>query len=718
MKINKIKLYNFNSYEGENEFDFVNQDQSKNIVLIGGKNGAGKTSLFTAIKIALYGPLAFGYVGANSHYIAKIKDCINSKAFQKDEVESEVQLTLSLMVERELKNYVVTRRWRFVNQKLEEKYSVEEEGRFLEQQELSYFQNYLQGLIPPDLFEFFLFDGEEVGNIFSTSSYNSYIKNAIYTLCGIDIFEIIRKFTCSYSSKPSGEVDKERYSQYEQLKLLAEQLDDKKTSLGKRLEEEKQKYEQLEVELFDLETAYKNAGGITQEEREKLAREFEEAEKLKTEASIKIKMFVEGLMPFFIVGEYANKITKQFSIQEKKETYEYFEKNIMDSALTETIHNNVSIGDEALETLFDEILKYLKPSDETDFKFIHDMSKEEISRINIMIDNLKAFDKEEMIEIINQRKHYSERTMEINKILRSAMSDEDANRYVTKENLLLRKKDDCHRMIKDLQEERTSIEEEFVVVEQQRNKALQELKENAQNKHVYELSSGITSIMDSVLKKKAISIRENLGELISNNLRHMYRKNNLITQIEIDENFGFHLYQNAVYTHSELAYLYRNLGVDNFADEVGNAGIEMLKKRFNIISINELQKAFNASDSEATIDLFKKIDISRLSKGERQIFILALYWAIIELSGQDIPFVIDTPYARIDANHRKEISEKFFPNISKQVIILSTDEEIDEEYYEILKPHIAREYLLVNDESQNRTSIEQHYFFGANKNDI
>lgn len=718
MKINKIKLYNFNSYEGENEFDFVNQDQSKNIVLIGGKNGAGKTSLFTAIKIALYGPLAFGYVGANSHYIAKIKDCINSKAFQKDEVESEVQLTLSLMVERELKNYVVTRRWRFVNQKLEEKYSVEEEGRFLEQQELSYFQNYLQGLIPPDLFEFFLFDGEEVGNIFSTSSYNSYIKNAIYTLCGIDIFEIIRKFTCSYSSKPSGEVAKERYSQYEQLKLLAEQLDDKKTSLGKRLEEEKQKYEQLEVELFDLETAYKNAGGITQEEREKLAREFEEAEKLKTEASIKIKMFVEGLMPFFIVGEYANKITKQFSIQEKKETYEYFEKNIMDSALTETIHNNVSIGDEALETLFDEILKYLKPSDETDFKFIHDLSKEEISRINIMIDNLKAFDKEEMIEIINQRKHYSERTMEINKILRSAMSDEDANRYVTKENLLLRKKDDCHRMIKDLQEERTSIEEEFVVVEQQRNKALQELKENAQNKHVYELSSGITSIMDSVLKKKAISIRENLGELISNNLRHMYRKNNLITQIEIDENFGFHLYQNAVYTHSELAYLYRNLGVDNFADEVGNAGIEMLKKRFNIISINELQKAFNASDSEATIDLFKKIDISRLSKGERQIFILALYWAIIELSGQDIPFVIDTPYARIDANHRKEISEKFFPNISKQVIILSTDEEIDEEYYEILKPHIAREYLLVNDESQNRTSIEQHYFFGANKNDI
>ena len=52
MKINRIMLYNFNSYEGLNEFDFTSKDRNKNIILIGGKNGAGKTSLFTAIKIA------------------------------------------------------------------------------------------------------------------------------------------------------------------------------------------------------------------------------------------------------------------------------------------------------------------------------------------------------------------------------------------------------------------------------------------------------------------------------------------------------------------------------------------------------------------------------------------------------------------------------------------------------------------------------------------
>ncbi|MFR7520334.1 MAG: AAA family ATPase [Mediterraneibacter faecis] len=63
MKINKIVLYNFNSFEGMNEFDFSSTCDQKNIVLIGGKNGAGKTSLFTAIKIALYGPLTYGYMG-------------------------------------------------------------------------------------------------------------------------------------------------------------------------------------------------------------------------------------------------------------------------------------------------------------------------------------------------------------------------------------------------------------------------------------------------------------------------------------------------------------------------------------------------------------------------------------------------------------------------------------------------------------------------------
>ena len=185
----------------------------------------------------------------------------------------------------------------------------------------------------------------------------------------------------------------------------------------------------------------------------------------------------------------------------------------------------------------------------------------------------------------------------------------------------------------------------------------------------------------------------------------------MITHIEIEDDYQFNLYQNAKYTNTELIHLIRNLGKDVFASEIGKQGMELLYKKYKVCEVSQLQLAIEADNQNNTHDLYKRVDISRLSKGERQIFILSLYWAIIKLSGQDIPFIIDTPYARIDANHRKEISEKFFPNISKQVVILSTDEEINEEYYEIIKPYIAKEYLLINDESQNRTTVEQHYFF-------
>lgn len=166
-------------------------------------------------------------------------------------------------------------------------------------------------------------------------------------------------------------------------------------------------------------------------------------------------------------------------------------------------------------------------------------------------------------------------------------------------------------------------------------------------------------MMDTLLREKTIEIKRRLEQLIVDNLQHIYRKNNLITHIEIDDSFQFNLYQDAVYTSKELMHLLKNLGKDAFALTIGNQGQRILFERYEVETINQLRQVLS-TDSTNTIILYKKIDLNRLSKGERQIFILSLYWAIIELSGQDIPFIIDTPYARIDANHRKEISEKFF----------------------------------------------------------
>lgn len=247
--------------------------------------------------------------------------------------------------------------------------------------------------------------------------------------------------------------------------------------------------------------------------------------------------------------------------------------------------------------------------------------------------------------------------------------------------------------------------------EQIRDKAMQILKSNAQNRHVYELSSGISSMMEQFLEEKTVSIRRKLEKDIVQKLKSIYRKNNLITHIEIGKNFDFNLYQDEEYNGKELLTLYKNLGNSEFTNLIGTKGEKRLVKMLEGTSINVLKNKSESDFGQEPIRLYKKIELGRLSKGERQIFILALYWAIIEISGQNVPFIIDTPYARIDANHRREISEKFFPNISDQVIILSTDEEINEEYYKIVKPYVSKEYLLINDENENRTTIKNNYFF-------
>lgn len=709
MKINKILLYNFNSFEGENEFDFTNRDD-KNIILIGGKNGAGKTSLFTAIKIALYGPLTFGYVGINPHYIAKIKDCINSKAFQTDKVEAKVQLTISLMIERELKEYEITREWDYSSQKLIENFTICEDGRALNSQELSYFQNYLQGMIPPDLFEFFLFDGEAVGSLFSTSTYNKYVRNAVYTLCGLDIFELIRKYTSGYVGKSENENEKKYVEEYEKLKDEVEFLESAKKVIDQRIEEEQKEIDQVETEIIELETAFKNAGGITEKERNRLVKEFEEAEHVKTESLIKIKLFMEGLMPFYIVKDFNESIMKQINAEEKMAIYQYIEQKLNKEELIMAMKEKPS--SQSIDELLDVILSQFRPADGTDIKVsLFDLSKEETGRVNAMITSLDSLDTEDMISAIHARKDSFDRTTEINRILKSSMTEEEAAGFAEKENGLLRRKEDITKRLYEDKSRTDEMSGQIAALIPQRDRAKQIMLDNIQSRHVFELSNGLAAIMDALLAKKSVLIKHNLEELIVANLKRIYRKNNLITHIEIGDDFQLNLYQDAAYSSMELLHLLKNLGKGGFSLAIGEVGKQRLFQEYGVKSIHSLTDALK-NGTKDKIQLFKNIHLNRLSKGERQIFILSLYWAIIELSGKDIPFVIDTPYARIDANHREEISREFFPRISKQVVILSTDEEINEKYYKLLKPYIAREYLLINDENQNKTSVENRYFFG------
>ena len=126
----------------------------------------------------------------------------------------------------------------------------------------------------------------------------------------------------------------------------------------------------------------------------------------------------------------------------------------------------------------------------------------------------------------------------------------------------------------------------------------------------------------------------------------------------------------------------------------------------NYMRMNEQTKFLSLFDSSYLNEINKlrlgQVETIRMpspitapfSQGERQVYIMSIYLALLKTSRKDIPFFIDTPFARIDSNHREKIVKEFFSVISNQMFILSTDEEIVGEYKALIDENISNEFML------------------------
>lgn len=103
----------------------------------------------------------------------------------------------------------------------------------------------------------------------------------------------------------------------------------------------------------------------------------------------------------------------------------------------------------------------------------------------------------------------------------------------------------------------------------------------------------------------------------------------------------------------------------------------------------------------------------RLSAGEKQLLAISLLWGLARASGRQLPVAIDTPLGRLDSSHRNNVVDRYFPQASHQVLLLSTDTEIGKIEVEQLRENgaIAREYLLKYDRANHSTQVEPGYFW-------
>jgi DNA sulfur modification protein DndD len=99
------------------------------------------------------------------------------------------------------------------------------------------------------------------------------------------------------------------------------------------------------------------------------------------------------------------------------------------------------------------------------------------------------------------------------------------------------------------------------------------------------------------------------------------------------------------------------------------------------------------------------IAMGALSAGMKQLMATALLWALSEASGKQVPVVIDTPLARIDAGNQEAILTRYYPNAAAQVIVLPTDSELDGRKLGLVAEHVYAAFRLSNPDGEHTVPV-------------
>lgn len=717
MIINSIKLKNFRSYEDETEFSFSPKD-NKNIVLIGGENGAGKSTLFEAIKLCIYGPMSYGYIGINSNYLTKIKNNINNNAFKSDIVKCDISLSLSFKEGTQINEYTLNRNWEYINQKIVESFEVIKNGTILNEDEVNYFNRYLQSVLPPSLFDFFFFDGEELTEFFIGKNSSNSLKDAVLQLFNYDTFNILKKQLLSFQRN----ISKNNNSLNDIQALYDESLNRVKLAKSKidlinsNLEAKELELDELLMKKNNLDEEFKNSGGILENERAELTSKINKLENERSIINQEIKDFCNDILPFLIVSDLLADTKKQIEKEENISSYKAVKNKLSGEVIKKSfnsipnLNNSSADFNEVAVTILNNMFDVKEIENISEILLLSDDQKVNVlSTITSIISNNETY-KNSLLNNFDKLKSIAMVLKECRDKLNSTVSGELVENYLkeieTINTIIL----NTQNSILTLKHDLDNSNEELKIAEYHYTRTKNQYTSSLQNNNVLELSANVTEYLNALLstltKDKLRLIEENFIDIF----KTIIRKNEYVSSIVIDDSFESTLYVNRGYSSLEIQNIISNLGINDISKKYGLMFIEDLLNKYPVSSLTELMEYLNNNPSWESIEVRTKVNVNDFSKGEKQIYILCLIWALIKSSGVEVPFIIDTPYARIDESHRKTLTVDYLPNISKQVIILSTNEEIDSNLYNVIKPYICDEYLLLYNESARKTEVKKGYF--------
>jgi len=697
MKIQRIKLNNIGPYFNENELNFTTADPNKRMVLIGGKNGAGKTTLFKAIKICLYGCVAFGYETINSKYLAEIDQIINSTVrLQKN---SEAGIDLSLLLDDGKYNdvYTFSRKWKVGQKKISETFEVSKNNINLSETEREDFKNYILQLLPPNLFRFYFFDGEKISDFAFNGNQNSDFKDAFLKLCNLDTMEIIRENFRRLSRNKTKE-NSSFSAEYEAC-LKEDEM------AAVRVASAEDEYKSIENSIFSideqlelLEKSYTKGGGISKKEWKSMQEQISKEEARREEKRKWLKEIANNIIPFIILKQNLIELKKQIALEHKSQINLNLKKTIDTPEIRNIIslilnNSGIELAQDITEKIIFDIIDY--SSQIGNIELILNLSDLDRFELVAKINNLLSFD----VNRIKEATDDIEASLKCVKRIRKKIERSSVENY-----------DEYLQKKSELNEDKAKLAQQLLEID----KELQQLRANksvcvlklTQAKSAYESLLKKQSINDisarallafdeiqEILYKKSIKTVESE---FKNHFNALINKIDLIDGIYIDENLNVFPYKNKKFDAKEIR---KSLFVN---------GDEYIIAQIGLYAFEILQDKLLTDEDEFELPVEVK---QQLSAGEKQIFIMALYQALSHLNQINVPYIIDTPFARIDGEHREKILRYFFKELKGQIIILSTDEEIVANYKHVISDIISDTYIL-NHTGDGHTEIKANTYFG------
>ena len=709
MRIKRIELYNFGSYEGVNSFDIESTSSNKRIVIVGGKNGSGKTTLFTAIQICLYGHIAFGYKASGKLYFKELFSLINDKARMDENEESYVRV---VFVENRIDNdeFVMTRKWTWSNTNITEDVSVEKNGESLLEDDLIDFQSYLLHLIPPDLLNLYFFDGEKIAEFFLGEQRNN-LKGALLTLSGNDTYEIlynsIRRIL--NGSESGNESIAQNYA--DQKEVLNEHLK-KQQDLYLEISDVDSEIESLETSIKKETESYSASGGISLEEWKLLQEKIKDEEELREKLNAERKLAATEILPFLIVIDTLEKVRNQANIENELSKSNTIQESISSPEFSDLLSNLIcgKFNVDNIENINDIIIgikSYFSNPDIAKEKVLFDLSgDEEISLLNT-ISTVFNYDRSKFSGYQKQINKSLNRSKTMREELKKSSIEnfEEHVNAISKMNYDLEKNRDVkENLSSELESVQEQIEEVTRALESTRKALETELKQQS----VAALSDRMILLVEELQELQYKNLIAAVETDLNKKFKELIRKDDFVSYIYLDLDFNLHLIR------------YQNVEFEKIKETVRKHGARALKNSLKEYAYNNLIEKLNSTEEKLVFDIaeynheFKELpielDYTRFSNGEKQILVMSLYWAIMNQSNNELPFIIDTPFARIDTEHRSNITEKFFKGLKGQLFVLSTNEELRHEHLSALDEQIAKVYLLEYG-NDKKTHITQGDYF-------